>query len=64
MQSLKSRKVVSLRLDPGIYDQLQMIAKGEERSVNQQIVYYISKMLEKEQQSDHPTQDNHSSFGS
>ena len=52
MQSLKSRKVVSLRLDPGIYGQLQMIAKGEERSVNQQIVYYISKMLEEEQQTD------------
>lgn len=42
----------TLRLDVDMLEAVTSSAERDHRSVNQQIVYYISKMLEKEQQTD------------
>lgn len=43
MESIK--KATVLRMDHDLYARLQEQAKNDNRSVNQQIVYYISKAL-------------------
>lgn len=40
------RKATMLRLDPDLYARVQAIAQRENRSVNQQIIYYIRRGLE------------------
>ncbi len=49
MQSPKSekekRRATVLRINQSVYDKLNVIAQEENRSVNQQIVYYINKAL-------------------
>lgn len=46
MQSPKgAKKATMLRVERDLYARLQEQAKNDNRSVNQQIVYYISKAL-------------------
>ena len=40
-----TKKATVLRMDYDLYARLQEQAKNDNRSVNQQIVYYISKAL-------------------
>lgn len=47
-KTMESRHSTMIRLDKSIHEQLGKIAKEEGRSVNQQIVYYIRKGIERE----------------
>lgn len=42
--------VTALRVENSLYKRLAEIAKAEGRSVNQQIIWYIKKALEKQEQ--------------
>lgn len=39
------RKATMLRMEQDMYNELAQVAKQEQRSVNQQILLYISRML-------------------
>lgn len=54
MLSPESRKATMLRIDWSMYAMLKAAAERDNRSVNQQIVYYIRRMLETESPLDPP----------
>lgn len=63
MKKLETKQT-GLRVPLSLYPQIVAAAKRDGRTINAQLLQYVLKAMQLEQQSNHPTQDNHSSFGS